>query len=56
MCLRVVGTPLQKVLCLPVGEANLAALNVMSYEVRGTLDRSPAWNGTAASLAVIYRF
>ena len=27
-----------------------------TLEARGTLDRSPAWNGTAASLAVIYRF
>jgi hypothetical protein len=27
-----------------------------TLEVRGTLDRSPAWNGTAASLALIYRF
>ena len=27
-----------------------------TLEVRGTLDRSPAWNGTAASLDLIYRF
>jgi tetratricopeptide (TPR) repeat protein len=27
-----------------------------ALEARGTLDRSPAWNGAAASLSLIYRF
>ncbi len=27
-----------------------------ALEARGTLDRSPAWNGAAASVSLIYRF
>ncbi len=31
-------------------------LHHWAFEARGTLDRSPAWNGAAASLSLIYHF
>jgi tetratricopeptide (TPR) repeat protein len=38
------------------GEWHYDFLQHWTLEARGTLDRSPAWNGAAASVSLIYRF
>jgi hypothetical protein len=38
------------------GEWHYDFLKHWTLEARGTVDRSPAWNGAFATLSVLYRF